>query len=104
MEQCAQQSRDTIHSCLCRHGGRLHIRASHSYQQHVDLRRSTSGSNGGKSFGVLELELLEKSYAWKFISEYGQVLDSGAGQYQPAGSSCAASRSAAERKASLRPG
>jgi hypothetical protein len=35
-----------------------------------------------KSFGVLELELLENSYAWEFISEYGQLLDSGAGHYR----------------------
>jgi len=34
----------------------------------------------GKSFGVLKLELLENSYLWEFISEHGQVLDSGSGQ------------------------
>ena len=43
-------------------------------------KQANSVIRNGKSFGVLELELLEKSYAWKFISEYGQVLDSGSGQ------------------------
>jgi hypothetical protein len=37
----------------------------------------------GKSFGVLKLELLEKSYTWEFISEHGQVLDNGSGQCHP---------------------
>jgi len=37
----------------------------------------------GDSFGVLKLELLEKSYAWEFISEHGQVLDNGSGQCHP---------------------
>ena len=36
-----------------------------------------------KSFGVLKLELKEKSYMWEFVSENGQVLDSGAGQCHP---------------------
>jgi hypothetical protein len=32
---------------------------------------------------VLALELMEKSYAWEFISEHGQVLDSGVRQCHP---------------------
>jgi len=37
----------------------------------------------GQSFGVLELELLETSYTWKFVSEHGQVLDSGTAECHP---------------------
>jgi hypothetical protein len=33
-----------------------------------------------KFFGVLKLELGENSFVWEFISERGQVLDSGSGQ------------------------
>ncbi|MBS1851594.1 MAG: metallophosphoesterase [Acidobacteria bacterium] len=33
-----------------------------------------------KSYGVLKLELREKSYTWQFITENGEVLDSGDGQ------------------------
>jgi acid phosphatase type 7 len=43
-------------------------------------KQANSVTRNGKSFGVLELELMEKSYAWEFISENGQVLDSGTGQ------------------------
>jgi hypothetical protein len=34
----------------------------------------------GKLFGVLELELRERSYTWSFIAEGGQVLDCGTDQ------------------------
>lgn len=36
-----------------------------------------------EAFGVLKLELGEKSYVWQFISEAGQVLDAGSGQCHP---------------------
>ena len=35
------------------------------------------------SFGVLKLELKQKTYAWEFIAQGGQVLDRGAGQCHP---------------------
>jgi acid phosphatase type 7 len=35
------------------------------------------------SFGVLKLELKQKTFAWEFIAEGGQVLDRGAGQCHP---------------------
>ena len=40
-------------------------------------KQANSVIRNGRSFGVLELELLEKSYTWSFISERGEVLDSG---------------------------
>jgi hypothetical protein len=36
-----------------------------------------------EAFGVLKLELGQDSYAWEFVSEGGQILDSGAGQCHP---------------------
>jgi acid phosphatase type 7 len=33
-----------------------------------------------EAFGVLKLELGEKTYVWEFVSEGGQILDSGSGQ------------------------
>jgi acid phosphatase type 7 len=35
------------------------------------------------SYGVLKLDLHDDSYAWEFISEAGQILDSGTGQCHP---------------------
>jgi hypothetical protein len=43
-------------------------------------RRPNSVARNAKAYGVLKLELLQASYAWEFISESGQVLDSGRGQ------------------------
>jgi hypothetical protein len=36
-----------------------------------------------KSYGVLKLTLREKSYDWQFVSEHGEVLDSGAAECHP---------------------
>lgn len=36
-----------------------------------------------KSYGVLKLELGERTYAWAFVAEDGHVLDSGTGQCHP---------------------
>lgn len=42
--------------------------------------KANSVLQNSKSYGVLKLELGDKGYAWEFISERGQVLDSGTGQ------------------------
>jgi acid phosphatase type 7 len=42
--------------------------------------RENSQVRLSESFGVLKLELGQNSYVWEFISEDGQILDSGSGQ------------------------
>jgi len=46
-------------------------------------KQRNSMVRNSKAFGVLKLELGQKGYAWEFISDGGQVLDSGTGQCHP---------------------
>ena len=42
--------------------------------------KANSLVRNSSSYGILKLELQEKSYNWAFLSENGQVLDSGSGE------------------------
>jgi len=45
--------------------------------------RQNSVARNSDTYGVLRLTLREKSYDWQFVSEHGEVLDSGAADCHP---------------------